>query len=278
MISPLTNKILGEGAFGVARKAIENDTGEVRAVKTIHKNKIRNQKRFINEVQSLKTLDHPNIIKLYDIYEDDEEVHLVTEFWSGGELFEFITNQDCLDEHKTAKIFEQILHSILYCHKNAICHRDLKPENFMFESKDPNSNLKLIDFGMATSYFLIDDMGDMNYTKMNSTVGTAYFMAPEIFYGNYSQAWDLWSAGVILYIMLCGWPPFDGNSEQEVLEAVKVGHYIMDDEIWQEISDEAKDLVRCLLCNEDERISPKEALKHPWFLKTTEKPEKTGNL
>lgn len=181
-------KILGEGTFGIVRKAIEKDTGQVRAVKTIPKYKIRNYSRFVNEVNSLKTLDHPNIIKIFEIYEGNTEVHLVMEYCSGGELFDYLLNQKVLDERKTAKLFEQIVRAVLYCHKNAICHRDLKPENFIFDSEDENANLKLIDFGLACSYFRLSEDGVGAYTRMKSQVGTAYFMAPEVINENYSNA------------------------------------------------------------------------------------------
>lgn len=143
------NKVLGEGTYGVVFKAQDKDTKETVAIKRISREKIRNYQRFLNEINALKTLDHPNVIKLFEIYEDDEYVYLVMEYLSGGELFEYIVDQEYLDERQTANIFKQILHAILYCHKNAICHRDLKPENFMFESKSKDANLKLIDFGLS---------------------------------------------------------------------------------------------------------------------------------
>ena len=132
----ISEEILGEGSYGIVRKATEKDTGEIRAIKTIRKNKIQEKKRFLNELNILKTLDHPNIVKLFEIYEDEESIHLVMEYCSGGELFDYILKQEVLDEYESSKIIKQILHAILYCHKNAICHRDLKPENFMFESKE----------------------------------------------------------------------------------------------------------------------------------------------
>jgi len=181
-------KILGEGTYGVARKAIDKETGEVRAVKTIHREKIRNYQRFLNEVNALKTLDHPNVVKLFEIYEDDDHVHLVMEYLSGGELFDYIIKQEYLDEYRAAQIFKQILHSVLYCHKNAICHRDLKPENFMFESTSKEANLKLIDFGLSCSYYRALASGAGKYARMTTRAGTAYFIAPEVLEENYSMA------------------------------------------------------------------------------------------
>ena len=158
------------------------------------------------------------LVKLYEIYEDTESVHLVMEFLAGGELFDYITQQESLNEQKAASIVKQIIHSVLYCHKNAICHRDLKPENFMFVSKDKGANLKLIDFGLARSFYAIDEKGIGDYVRMQTQAGTAYFMAPEVIEGNYNNGCDMWAVGTIIYIILSGYPPFDGDSEEEILQ------------------------------------------------------------
>lgn len=129
-------KPLGEGAFGKVYLATEIDTKIQRAVKVIERTKIKNYQRFFNEVNALRTLDHPNIIKLFEIFEDETNVYLVQELCSGGELFDYIVDREFLTEDIAAKIFQQIMQSILYCHKNRIAHRDLKPENFMLKSKD----------------------------------------------------------------------------------------------------------------------------------------------
>lgn len=196
------DKVLGEGTYGVVFKAKDKTTGEEVAIKRIPREKIRNYVRFLNEIAALKTLDHPNVIKLFEIFEDEDDVYLVQELCSGGELFDYIVNQEFLSEAQAAVIFKQILHSIAYCHKNAICHRDLKPENFIFKSKGDGSNLKLIDFGLSTSYFKHVGFGHGVYTRMSTRAGTAFFMAPEVLESNYTNACDMWSCGVILYIML----------------------------------------------------------------------------
>jgi calcium-dependent protein kinase len=266
------DKILGEGTYGVVFKATDKVSSETVAIKRIPREKIRNYQRFLNEITALKTLDHPNIIKLFEIYEDEEDVYLVQELCTGGELFDYIVNQEFLSENQAAVIFEQILHSVTYCHKNAIAHRDLKPENFMFESSKEGSNLKLIDFGLSCSYFKTNPTGESQYTRMTTRAGTAFFMAPEVLEQNYSNGCDMWSCGVILYVMLCGYPPFDGDTEEEILLSVQSDKYDFDDEVWDNVSEEAKDLIRKLLVPENERLSPKEALEHPW-IKTMTKPE-----
>lgn len=264
------DEILGEGTYGIVYKAKEIDTGEIRAIKRISREKIRNYQRFLNEINALKTLDHPNVIRLYEIYQDPEYIYLVQEYLEGGELFEYIVKKEYLDETQTAKIFKQIISSVLYCHKNAICHRDLKPENFLFVSKE-DVNLKLIDFGLSRSYYKINQEGVGKYTRMHTTAGTAYFMAPEVLSENYNSSWDMWSIGVILYIMLCGYPPFDGDTEDDILIAVQKQKYDFKDKTWETISDEAKDLISKLLVPENERLSPKEALNHPWILAADDK-------
>lgn len=182
----IDDKVLGEGNYGVIFKGVDKESGDIRAIKRICRSKIKNYERFLNEINSLKTLDHPNIIKLFEVYESEEYVYLVMEYLSGGELFDYIVDQEYLDEKKTARIFEQILQSVLYCHKNAICHRDLKPENYMFDSKDEGANLKLIDFGLSTNYYRINQLGEGKYLRMSTKAGTAYFMAPEVLAENYS--------------------------------------------------------------------------------------------
>ena len=139
----IESKPIGQGSFGTVFKATEKKTGIVRAIKQVMQENIVNYDGFMNEVAALKTLDHPNIIKLYEVYEDSKCVYLVQEFWEGGELFEYIADRDSLAEPDAARIFHQIISAILYWHKNCIWHRDLKPDNFMFSTKDKNSLVKL---------------------------------------------------------------------------------------------------------------------------------------
>ena len=219
-------------------------------------------------------LDHPNVIKLFEIYEDEDDVYLVQELWTGGELFDYIVNQEFLSERQASNIFQQVLHSVMYCHKNGVCHRDLKPENFMFESTKEGANLKLIDFGLSCNYFKTNNIGEQRYMRMTTRAGTAFFMAPEVLEQNYSNACDMWSWGVILYVMLWGYPPFDGDTEEEILLSVQTGEYDFNDEVWDNVSDEAKDLIQKLLWAENDRLSPKEALEHPW-LKNQSKGDKS---
>lgn len=153
----------------------------------------------------------------------------------------------------------------MYCHTNGIVHRDLKPENFMFESDKKDSRLKLIDFGLSRSFYKFEKKGMGKVIRMKTKAGTAFFMAPEVIIQNYTKECDLWSIGVILYVMLSGYPPFFGNNEREILENVLAGKYDFDDEVWNSISDEAKDLIGKLLVPESERLRANDIKKHPWL-------------
>ena len=255
---------IGEGGFGWVYKGYEKETGALRAIKKIPLEKVINQQSIINEVTALKNLDHPNIIKLYEVYEDQGSIFLVQEFCEGGELFDYIADRDHLSEAEAANIFQQIMQAIIYCHKNRICHRDLKPDNFMFSSKEEGSTVKLIDFGLSRSFYKFQMTGEGRCLRMQTKVGTAHYMAPEILRQDYSYACDTWSAGVILYIMLCGYPPFIGKDEEEVFEANLKGEYDFNDKVWDTVSDEAKDLISKILVPEKERLTPKEWLSQPW--------------
>ena len=216
------------------------------------------------------------IIKLFEIFEDDTNIYLIQEYWSGGELFDQIAEKDHFDEHYAAVLFEQIIKSLLYWHKNKIWHRDLKPENFMFSMKDDaNPSLKLIDFGLSRSFFQINSAGEKALLRMETKAGTAFFMAPEVIKGNYSSSWDMWSAGCILYVMLWGFPPFDGETQDEIFDWILEGEIDFSEGEWDSVSDEAKDLVSSLLTNENDRLTPRQVLKHPWFKASLGKSKKT---
>ncbi|CAI2365330.1 unnamed protein product [Moneuplotes crassus] len=271
------DKPAGKGSFGVVFKAHEKHTGLIRAIKQVMNENIKNYDGFMGEVAALKTLDHPNIIKLYEVYEDKDCVYLVQEFCEGGELFYHIVENDHLEEKEAARVFLQITSSILYCHKNCICHRDLKPDNFMLASKDSESLVKLIDFGLSRSFYKLKDEGG-EMLRMETRAGTALYMAPEVLDKDYSNACDTWSLGVILYIMISGLLPFEGSTDAEIEENIRNINYDFDDDVWKEASDEVKDLISKMLVYEKDRITPKEALKHPWLAKFTEQSHETDKM
>lgn len=164
----------------------------------------------------MRNLDHPNIIKLYETFEDSRNIYLVMEICEGGELFDRIIDKGQFSETEARVIFTQMIQAINYCHSNGIAHRDLKPENFLFLTKAEDSPIKVIDFGLSKHF---DEKG--GHSAMTTRAGTPYYISPEVLSGNYDESCDIWSSGVILYILLSGVPPFGGDSDPEILEAVK---------------------------------------------------------
>lgn len=256
---------LGSGAFGQVYKAIHRTLGHVRAIKRLSKEVLSQQEGdqdFLQEIGILAKLDHPNIIKIFDYYVDNDYFYVVNEMASGGELYDQIINLQFFTEVNAAIIMKQLLSAIYYLHSKGYVHRDLKPENILMETgKAGDYSIKLIDFGGATSY---------GKQKLSEVMGTPYYIAPEVLEKKYNNKCDLWSCGVILYILLCGFPPFNGNSEDEILESVRKGKYNFDSVEWDNVSSEAKDFVKKLMeYDPKKRISAEQALQEPWLVKNT---------
>jgi len=259
---------LGQGAFGEVRKVIHKATKMTRAAKILRKDAIdeSEQAKLLEEVRILTTLDHPHIMKIYEMFEDKTKYYIISEFLEGGELFDRIIENDHFSERDAAKIMKQLLSAVAYCHKHNIVHRDLKPENLVYESKSKDANLKVIDFGTAKVF--------KNNQKMSETFGTAYYIAPEILTGNYTEKCDVWSCGVILYILLSGTPPFPGADDREILRRVKVGKYAFNDNVWKNISEDAKKFIqRMMEFDQNKRLSAQDALNDGWFKKVLEREE-----
>ena len=157
-----------------------------------------------------------------------------------------------------------------YCHNQGICHRDLKPDNIIFLNKEPDSPIKIVDFGLSKIFGEIKPIMKGNKIEkniMSLRVGTAYYMAPEVIQGNYDNKCDIWSCGVILYILLCGYPPFDGDNENDIIKAITKKKYSFPEEEWKSVSDDAKDLIKHMLCDPDKRFNAQNVLNHPWIEK-----------
>ena len=262
----IKKKLLGSGAFGevwlVHHKELDRDF----AMKIIkkRKNKSNEEKEILSEIEILKKLDHPKILKIIDFYSKVKKYYIITEYCPEGELFNEIIKVGRFDEGQTAFIINQILKAISYCHRNQIIHRDIKPENIMITKREKNGCLqvKLIDFGTAKIF----ERG----VAENRYVGSSYYMAPEVLKRKYDEKCDLWSIGVIFYILLTGRPPFDGNDDEEILKNVEKGVYDKTSYPFPSLSNLAKDLINKLLQYEPKkRISAEEALEHQWF-KTAE--------
>lgn len=200
---------------------------------------------------------------------------MICEICSGGELFDKIIEKEFFDEKYASKVFKQILQSINYCHNLDIAHRDLKPENFLYETKEDNSDIKVIDFGLSKICYT-KNTGKIE--RLKTRAGTPYYISPEVLAGNYDKSCDLWSAGCIMYILLCGYPPFYGHDDQEILRSVQKGKYDFDGEEWDEISKEAKDLIKKLITKPEKRLTAQEALDHKWFKLNADKNKESKHL
>jgi calcium-dependent protein kinase len=251
-------ELIGESLSSEIRSCIHKETKTKRAVKVIRKTVKTSKKEEINrEIEILKTLDHPNILRLFELYEDEKRFYIVTESLRGRELFEEILSRGAFNENDTASIIHQLLSAVNYLHMRKVAHRDLKPENILLEGTD-NLNITLIDFGSATPF----GAG----RELRGTIGSTYYISPEVLTGAYNEKCDIWSCGVILYILIAGSAPFDGKSETEIFGRIRSGAYNMDQPVWQNVTSEAKELIRGLLAfNPDVRMSASAALEHPWF-------------
>lgn len=266
----MIGEIVGSGAFATVRKVVHRKTKQARALKILKKKKSDDKDKMYLEVDILKTLVHPNIISIFEFYEDSKNFYVVTEQCEGGELFEQIVDKGTLTESEAANIMHQLFIAINYCHKKNITHRDLKPENIMLDTKN-SSLIKIIDWGNARFF---------DKTKMMTKAsGTPYYIAPEVLNNKYNEKCDIWSLGVIAYLLLCGYPPFNGDNDDEILRKVKDGTFVFVEEDWSMISDEAKDFIsECLLKNYKKRKSAQELLSHPWFENTLYLEQSNANI
>jgi len=260
-------QLLGEGTFGQVFKVKHKVSKEIRAMKIINKvsnTDIEEEKAMINEINILKNLDHPNIIKVYEFFNTTNKFFIVTELCTGGELFDKITEVKYFNESVACHIFKQLLSTVRFCHCRNVIHRDLKPENILIESKEERNkeyfNIKVIDFGTSQIF--------QKNKLLKKQIGTPFYIAPEVLDNCYNEKCDVWSSGVILYILLCGNPPFYGESDEEIYAAVKEAKIDFSSYEWRNVSDDAKDLIRCLLRKDMKgRYSAEEALNHRWFSK-----------
>ncbi|KAJ8492692.1 hypothetical protein OPV22_014413 [Ensete ventricosum] len=253
---------LGRGEFGVTYLCTDKATGELFACKSISKKKLRtvvdieDVRREVEIMRHLPT--HPNIVSLNDTYEDEGAVHLVMELSEGGELFDRIVARGHYTERAAAMVIRTIVEVVQNCHKHGVMHRDLKPENFLFANKKENAPLKAIDFGLSVFF----KPGE----RFTEIVGSPYYMAPEVLKRNYGPEVDVWSAGVILYILLCGIPPFWAETEQGIAQAIIRSVVDFKREPWPKVSDTAKDLVKRMLDPDPKRrLTAQEVLDHPWL-------------
>ena len=249
-------KDLGHGSYGQVKKVKHKKMNEIRAMKITNKKTVSSK----YEIEILRKISHPNITNIFEIFEDSKKYYIIMEFLEGGELFDAITSIGSFSEESACQIMKQILSAIFYLHSSHIVHRDLKPENIMLLQKPQNGNyhIKLIDFGTAKQF--------KPGKKMCKFIGTSYYIAPEVLKERYDEKCDVWSCGIILYILLCGYPPFNGNTNVEIFHAIQNQNPIFTGEEWEDITTEAKDLIKLMLKkNPNERWSAEQCLKHKWF-------------
>jgi calcium-dependent protein kinase len=252
--------VIGEGSYGKVYKSLEKETKVFRAIKEIRKIKKTKyeQDRLIKEIMILRTLDHPNIVKVYEIYDSDDFFYIVTELCEGGELFDRLVKSRYFTEKVAALVMKQLLSAVRFCHDHNIIHRDLKPENILLESDGDGLKIKVIDFGTGEIY------REKKY--LTKQIGTPYYIAPEVLSNKYNEKCDLWSCGVIMYILLSGCPPFYGKNDEEIYNSVKNAKFTFKQKIWNEVSDAAKNLISNLLETDiNKRYSAEKALQHKWF-------------
>ncbi|KAE8728688.1 Calcium-dependent protein kinase 21 [Hibiscus syriacus] len=255
-------KELGKGQFGITYLCTENSTGSTYACKSILKRKLRSKQDRDDVKREVQIMQHLSgqqcIVEFKGAFEDRQSVHLVMELCAGGELFDRIIAQGHYSERAAAAIFRVVVNVVHICHFMGVIHRDLKPENFLLSSKDEGAMLKATDFGL--SVFIEEGK------VYRDIVGSAYYVAPEILRRSYGKEVDIWSAGVILYILLSGVPPFWAETEKGIFDTIIEGKLDFESQPWPSISDSAKDLVRKMLnMDPKKRITSAQVLEHPWM-------------
>ena len=257
-------KLLGQGSFGkvylVRNKKLNTNFAMKIIEKQSHNNDPKEEENLMNEINILRKLDHPNILKINDFYSTEKEYIIITEFCPEGELFYEIKNFAPFEEPLAGWYMKQILSAVNYCHKNKIIHRDLKPENILISQRNKKgfNIIKIIDFGTAILF----------NKKDKKLAGSIYYLSPEIISKNrnYTEKCDIWSCGIIMYILLSGRPPFNGDSDEDILKKIMRNNIDLEKYPWSVISLEAKDLLKKLLeFDPKKRITAEEALNHEWF-------------
>jgi len=253
---------LGKGAFSTVKLAINKKTGEKVAVKIIDKTQASaeaDEKRLKTEVAILTQVKHTNIVCLKDLFETPQTLYLVMELVTGGELFDKIVEKGQYSEKEASATVKKILSSVDYLHTVNIAHRDLKPENLLLRGDD-ETDVMLSDFGLSK---IINQT-----TMMETACGTPYYVAPEVLSAQgYDKEVDLWSVGVITYLLLCGFPPFYGETLPEVFEQIMKADYDFPDPYWTDISKDAKDFIaKLLVVDSKKRLTAKQAMQHPWIV------------
>lgn len=260
---------LGSGTFSTVKKGINKKSGEIVAIKIIDKKSVGDKTEMIQtEIDILRRVRHPYIIGMKEMFETPTTIYLIMELVTGGELFDKIVERGAYSEKDASKLVKEILDALSYLHKNGVVHRDLKPENLLYASDDVNADIKIADFGLSKI------LGSEILLK--TACGTPGYVAPEVLKcEGYDQRVDLWSVGVIMYILLCGFPPFYDENTAVLFEQIMEGKFEFPSPYWDTVSESAKDLVSHLLdVSPTKRYTAEEAMKHPWISGNTATEEK----
>uniref|UniRef100_A0A4W5LWB0 calcium/calmodulin-dependent protein kinase n=1 Tax=Hucho hucho TaxID=62062 RepID=A0A4W5LWB0_9TELE len=253
---------LGKGAFSVVRRCVKVLSGQEYAAKIINTKKLsaRDHQKLDREARICRLLKHSNIVRLHDSISEEGHHYLIFDLVTGGELFEDIVAREYYSEADASHCIQQILEAVLHCHQMAVVHRDLKPENLLLASKSKGAAVKLADFGLA-----IEVEGEQQ--AWFGFAGTPGYLSPEVLRKDpYGKAVDLWACGVILYILLVGYPPFWDEDQHRLYQQIKAGAYDFPSPEWDTVTPEAKDLInKMLTINPAKRITASEVLKHPWI-------------
>jgi len=240
------------------KRAVKKSDKSEYAIKMIDKSKLNKEELAVihDEVDIMKKVKHPNCVQMFDLFDTKKKLCMVLELLRGGELFDRIVKKRHFTEQGAASVVQSVVQAIQYLHKIGVVHRDLKPENLLFLTKEEDSVLKVTDFGLAK----------FTQVKMATACGTPGYVAPEILSGKpYGPEVDLWSTGVILYILLCGFPPFFDENTANLYRTIKAGKFDFPSPYWDDISDPAKNLVcRLLTVDPKQRATPEQVLAHPW--------------
>ena len=257
---------LGEGGYGQVYLVRHKKMNLLRAMKIIPKNSKNQKEKTDEEIELLKQLDHPNIVKLFEYFSDKDKYFLITEYCRGGDLFDLIKKKKRFSELSAAYIMYQIFHALIYCHNtHNLIHRDIKPENIVvfrqnIEGGEELYDVKLIDFGIAKIFNKLTNNNDYKVK------GSLNYISPEVLKCEYDEKCDIWSCGVILYILVIGTYPFNGKDKNEILNNIEQGNYSFPKGFIENSSPEIRDLIQqCLQVDPSDRISAKKALNHPFF-------------
>lgn len=257
-------KEIGRGGFSIVVEAVNKQSNEKVAVKRIRKDQVEGDdiKLLLREVQIMRKLNHPNILKLYEVFENDEEFFLVMELVTGKELFDKIVEKGQYGEREAANIVRQIVSAVEYLHSNGIAHRDLKPENLLTSvAADGQEMIKIADFGFSKNF---------GEDKLKTSCGSPGYVAPEVLTNeDYDNSVDMWSVGVIIYILLCGYPPFYADNAPALFKKIMEVKYDFEDPAWDNVSQEAKDLISHLLVKDpSKRFTAKQCSESAWVRRT----------